>query len=389
MSLFIDFHAIQAVPPSNINRDEDGSPKSTVFGGTRRARVSSQAWKRAMRHDFDSHLDQTELGVRTLRMIDQIAARITDRDPSIVGEAAEKLAVDVLTASGIKVEKVKPRKSDPDQTEYSKTGALLFLSNPQIDALADLAVRSEGKVEKKEAKAVLNRGNSIDLALFGRMVADAPDVNVDAAAQVAHAIGTHTVVPEFDYFTAVDDKQSEDNAGAGMIGTVEFNTATLYRYATVNVSLLQENLGSADASARGVEAFARAFIRSMPTGKRNTFANKTLPSFVLATVRTDEPINFAAAFEEAVEPVQAQHRPARAAGTDPVKLEGSLTQRSITALVDEAQRVYESFDAAPESAYVLSTKYVDGLDDFAQAVSISELVSALGDKVRDQLDSRQ
>ncbi|AUH69602.1 MULTISPECIES: type I-E CRISPR-associated protein Cas7/Cse4/CasC [Gordonia] len=357
MSLFIDFHAIQAVPPSNINRDEDGSPKSTVFGGTRRARVSSQAWKRAMRHDFDSHLDQTELGVRTLRMIDQIAARITDRDPSIVGEAAEKLAVDVLTASGIKVEKVKPRKSDPDQTEYSKTGALLFLSNPQIDALADLA--------------------------------DAPDVNVDAAAQVAHAIGTHTVVPEFDYFTAVDDKQSEDNAGAGMIGTVEFNTATLYRYATVNVSLLQENLGSADASARGVEAFARAFIRSMPTGKRNTFANKTLPSFVLATVRTDEPINFAAAFEEAVEPVQAQHRPARAAGTDPVKLEGSLTQRSITALVDEAQRVYESFDAAPESAYVLSTKYVDGLDDFAQAVSISELVSALGDKVRDQLDSRQ
>lgn len=371
MSLFIDFHAIQPVPPANINRDEDGSPKSTVFGGTRRARVSSQAWKRAMRNDFADHLDDSELGVRTLRMIDQIAGRIVERDASIGKEAAQERAVEVLTATGIKVEKVKPRKGDDDQAEYSKTGALLFLSNPQIDALADLAVSSGEKIDKKEAKAILNRGNSIDLALFGRMIADTPEHNVDAAAQVAHALGTHTVVPEFDYFTAVDDKQSDDNAGAGMIGTVEFNTATLYRYATVNVSLLNKNLGDSEATARGVEAFARAFIGSMPTGKRNTFANKTLPAFVLATVRADQPINFAGAFEEAVD-----------AGK-------GLTRQSITKLIAEAQNTYTAFDAAPNSSYAVTSRSVEALDGFASTVTLEGLIEALGDDVRYALRSDQ
>lgn len=370
MSIFIDFHAIQPVPPANINRDEDGSPKSTVFGGTRRARVSSQAWKRAMRNDFADHLDESELGIRTLRMVDQIAGRIVERDSSIGEEAAQERAVEVLTATGVKVEKAKPRK-DNDQTAYSKTGALLFLSNPQIDALADLAVSAEGKIDKKEAKAILNRGNSIDLALFGRMIADAPEHNVDAAAQVAHALGTHTVVPEFDYFTAVDDKQRDDNAGAGMIGTVEFNTATLYRYATVNISLLGKNLGSTEATARGVEAFTRAFVGSMPTGKRNTFANKTLPSFVLATVRTDQPINFAEAFEEAVD------------------ASAGLTKQSITKLVETAESIYGAYDAAPAASYVVSSRDVDGLDDLAQKVSLDGLVSTLGGEVRVRLGDDQ
>lgn len=367
MSLFIDFHAVQAVPPANINRDEDGSPKTTTFGGTRRARVSSQAWKRAMRHDFHDHLDESELGIRTLRMVDQIAERIGKLDPSRDKDAAQERATEVLTATGIKVEKVKPRKADEDQEEYSKTGALLFLSNPQIDALAELAVTTEGKIEKKAARPVLSGGNSIDLALFGRMIADAPDQNVDAAAQVAHAIGTHTVVPEFDYFTAVDDKQVEDNAGAGMIGTVEFNTAALYRYATINVPQLQKNLGDAEAVARGVEAFARTFITSMPTGKRNTFANKTLPSLVLATVRTDQPINFAAAFEDAVSPT------------------AGLTRRSVEALLDEAARVYSAFDAAPAAAYAISTVGTANLDDAVQVVSLDSLVTSLGGEVRTRL----
>lgn len=370
MSLFIDFHAIQPIPPANINRDEDGSPKSTVFGGTRRARVSSQAWKRAMRHDFADHLDDSELGVRTLRMIDQIADRIRTLDESFDSDAAQARAVEVLTATGIKVEKVKPRKTNADQAEYSKTGALLFLSNPQIDALAKLAVASQDKVEKKAAKSILQSGNSIDLALFGRMVADAPDVNVDAAAQVAHALGTHTVVPEFDYFTAVDDKQSEDNAGAGMIGTVEFNTATLYRYATVNVSLLAANLGSSEASARGVDAFTRSFITSMPTGKRNTFANKTLPSFVLAAVRTDQPINFAAAFENAVRP------------------DNGLTANSVRALVGEAKRIYDVYDAVPAAAFMMSTistEDVKELEGFATSVTLATMISSLAEEVRDRI----
>lgn len=369
MSLFIDFHVIQPIPPANINRDEDGSPKTTVFGGTRRARVSSQAWKRAMRHDFVGHLDDSELGIRTLRMIDQIASRITTRDSTYSDEAAQARAVEVLTATGIKVEKVKPRKGDDDATEYSKTGALLFLSNPQIDALAELATATGEAIDKRSARDILNRGNSIDLALFGRMIADAPDLNVDAAAQVAHALGTHAVVPEFDYFTAVDDKQLESNAGAGMIGTVEFNTATLYRYATVNTTLLHANLGDLEATARGVEAFARTFVASMPTGKRNTFANKTLPAFVLTTIRSDQPINFAGAFEDAVDPAFG------------------LTSTSITKLLDEAKNTYAAFDAPPAAAYVVTTRSIDGLEAIGEQTTLTELVSALGNEVRARLGS--
>ncbi|GEE03854.1 type I-E CRISPR-associated protein Cas7/Cse4/CasC [Gordonia spumicola] len=366
MSLFIDFHAIHPVPPANINRDEDGSPKTTVFGGSRRARVSSQAWKRAMRHDFAAHLDDADLGVRTLKMVEVIADRVQLADSSVSDETAQARAIEALTAAGIKVEKVKPRKGAEDQTEHFKTGALLFLSNPQIDALAALAAAPTESIDKKDAKAVLKRGNSIDLALFGRMIADAPDINVDAAAQVAHAIGTHAVVPEFDYFTAVDDRQSDDNAGAGMIGTVEFNTATLYRYATVNVTALGETLGSTEAAARGVEAFTRSFVTSMPTGKRNTFANNTLPSFVLATVRTDQPISFAAAFEK---PVDANDR-------------AGLSGASIAALMREADALYTAYDAAPAAAYVVSTRKVD---DAPAGISITDLISKLGGEVRDRL----
>ena len=372
MPFTIDLHVIQSVPPANMNRDEDGSPKSTVFGGTRRTRVSSQAWKRAMRRNFDDFLDSSDLGVRTLRAVGAIAERIGGIDPSIDEETRERLASEALTASGIKVEKVKARKKpkspdDAEGPEYSKTGALLFLSNPQIDALARLAVESGGTIDKKKAKETMQKGNSIDLALFGRMVADSPDLNVDAAAQVAHAIGTHTSVPEFDYFTAVDDRQVEDNAGAGMIGTVEFNTATLYRYATVNVDALQGNLGSAEATARGVEAFVRSFIRSMPTGKQNTFANRTLPAFVYATVRNDQPINMAGAFEDAIDP------------------RGGLTKHSVAALISEAASLYSSFDAAPVAGYVVSRVGVD-VGTFAETVTVDDLVAKLGAAVRDHVE---
>lgn len=361
MSLYIDFHAIQTVPPANINRDEDGSPKTTMFGGRRRARVSSQAWKRAIRRDFANYLDESDLGVRSLRIVDQVKARIATLDASLAA-TAEELAVGALTAAGIKVEKNKARRNDPSE-DFQKTGALLFLSNPQIDALAELAIRSDGKPDRKEAKAVLSKGNSIDLALFGRMIADSPDLNVDAAAQVAHAIGVHSVVPEFDYFTAVDDKSPDNNAGAGMIGTVEFNASTLYRYATVNVSALRDNLGDGEATARAVEAFTRSFVTSMPTGKQNTFANRTVPEFVFAVIRNDQPVNLAGAFEAADD------------------ADGNRATRAAERILNKAKMIHENF-AAPTAAFVLSTGDVAVAAEIATTVTLPQLVDALGDEVR-------
>ena len=138
----------------------------------------------------------------------------------------------------------------------------------------------------------------MDMALFGRMVADDPSLKYNAAAQVAHSISTHAVKNEYDYFTAVDDCQT-DSTGAGHLGTVEYNSSTLYRYATVNVLELAEQLG-AEQAAETVRAFGEAFLFSMPTGRQNSFANRTLPDAVYVTLREDQPVNLCGAFERAV-----------------------------------------------------------------------------------------
>ena len=255
--LYVDFHILQTVPPSCINRDDTGSPKTAVYGGVLRARVSSQAWKHAMRAAFAENA-QLDVGKRTKKAAELVKAQILALAPEL---DADKLAKKALENAGIK-------------SDDKGTKALFFMSTAQAKALAELAV--EGSADKKQYRDALKAAPSMDMALFGRMVADEPSLNYDAAAQVAHSISTHAVQNEYDYFTAVDDCQAEDNAGAGHLGTVEYNSSTLYRYATVNVMELAGQLGAAQ-TAETVRAFGEAFLFSMPTGKQNTFANRTLP----------------------------------------------------------------------------------------------------------------
>ncbi|MCQ9387256.1 type I-E CRISPR-associated protein Cas7/Cse4/CasC [Brevibacterium sp. 50QC2O2] len=295
---FLDVHVLQSVPPSNLNRDDTGAPKTAFYGGVRRARVSSQAWKRATRTAFGQYVDKDELGIRTKRIIELLAREITAVDPTLE-DSAEELAEDVVKAIGVKVEKSK-----------TEAAYLLFFSHLQIAKAARQAAEDHNngvKFAKKTYKEILAADNSLDIALFGRMIADLTDLGVDAAAQVAHAISVHAVESEADYFTAVDDAKAADpdrDAGAGMIGTVEFNSSTLYRYATVNLAQLQENLGTAEAVEQALGAFAKAFALSLPTGKINTFGNETVPAAIVYSVRTDRPISLVEAFEE---PIGAGH----------------------------------------------------------------------------------
>ena len=294
--LYLDIHVLQNVPPSCINRDDTGSPKTAIYGGVTRARVSSQAWKRAVRLYFRDVLSSEELGERTKRIIPMVAGEIARLDPST---DAMKLARKVLEGADIGI-KAKNDKKDDDKADQEGTGALFFLSHGQAEALAHFAVETPEKEWKKDAiKRALTEKPSIDMALFGRMVASDPSLNVDAACQVAHSISTHAVRNEFDYFTAVDDRSPEDTAGAGHIGTVEFNSAVLYRYATINLRDLASVLGSEEA-IRAAMAFVEAFVCSMPTGKQNTFANRTLPDVVYIALREDQPINLVGAFEKPV-----------------------------------------------------------------------------------------
>ncbi|MEU6246552.1 type I-E CRISPR-associated protein Cas7/Cse4/CasC [Glycomyces sp. NPDC047010] len=293
----IELHALQTVPPANLNRDDTGSPKTAVFGGMRRSRVSSQSWKRAIRLDFRETLDQADLGWRTKQIVKLVAEQV-EATSAIGTEEARDLTVKAFNEGGVKVKIQK--KGD----EIEESGYLVFLSRNQIANLAAAIVAaSEGgeKLDKKAVKSILNDRHSIDVALFGRMIADDASLNVDAACQVAHAISVHPVETEFDYFTAVDDeKEDQDETGAGMIGTVEFNSATLYRYANLDVDLLRENLGDDAATARAAKAFVRSFICSMPSGKMNTFANRTLPDAVLVTLRDSQAINLVGAFEQPI-----------------------------------------------------------------------------------------
>ena len=235
------------------------------------------------------------------------------------------------------------------------------MSTAQAKALAELAV--EGSADKKQYRDALKAAPSMDMALFGRMVADEPSLNYDAAAQVAHSISTHAVQNEYDYFTAVDDCQAEDNAGAGHLGTVEYNSSTLYRYATVNVMELAGQLGAAQA-AETVRAFGEAFLFSMPTGKQNSFANRTLPDAVYVTLREDQPVNLCGAFERAV-PRSAQ----------------GYAAPSKAALAQYAQQMYSSFAEAPAQSFTVGS----GLEELAPAQTAKAMLDALEKAVRDAL----
>ena len=276
---------------------------------------------------------------------EEIKALAPDKD-------ALKLAQKVIADAGIK-------------SDDKGTKALFFMSTAQAKALAELAV--EGCKDKKQYKEALKAAPSADMALFGRMVADDPSLNYDAAAQVAHSISTHTVQNEFDYFTAVDDCAPEDNAGAGHLGTVEYNSATLYRYATVNVLELVRTLG-AEQAAQTVRAFGEAFIRSMPTGKQNSFANRTLPDAVYITLRQDQPVNLCGAFEKPVR-----------------KSEEGYAEPSKMALKQYAKELYNTFAEVPEQSFTVGT----GLEELAQPMPLNTMLAVLEKAVEEKLSGNE
>lgn len=308
MSLFLEFHLIQNFAPSNLNRDDTGAPKDAIFGGQRRARVSSQCFKRAVRLAAGEHelLPMAHRGIRTKKLKALLLERLAGRDGE---EAGAKVEV-ALAAAGLKLK-------DDGKTEY-----LLFLGEGEVAAFAalieqhwdELPVGGDKKSKKdakanlpaeivKKAKALLDGGKAVDVALFGRMLADLPAVNQDAACQVAHAISTHRVEREFDYFTAVDDKGDADETGAGMIGQVEFNSATLYRYAVLDLRKLLANLqGDLELTLSAVEAFTRALALAIPSGKQNSFAAHNPPEFAGLCLRHATPLSLANAFEKPVLP---------------------------------------------------------------------------------------
>lgn len=381
--LYIDVHVLQSVPPSNINRDDTGSPKQARYGGVSRARVSSQSWKRATRQQFWDGVDPVEHSTRTKRIHALLSTRVADR-LGVDADVAAKIAVSALSDLKITLDK-KPKKGEAAASP--ELSYLLFFGNRQIETLVD-QIETVGAawptLDEKgidealaavSAKDVLSNGHPIDVALFGRMVADLTALNVDASAQVAHAISTHAVSTEFDYFTAVDDEKArstDEDAGAGMIGTIEFNSSTLYRYATVGFHQLVENLdGAEDIAADAVGSFVDAFVRSMPTGKSNTFANRTLPSVVVVVLRTDQPINLVAGFEA---PVVGDH---------------GLVGGSAAKLAAQFNEVQQQWATEPIAVFANYGSSISSELEatFGTSLPFPELVAAVADRVRTEANA--
>lgn len=375
MSLVIDVHALQTLPPSLINRDDTGAPKSAVFGGVPRQRVSSQSWKRAIRAYFENNVDPDSVGDRSKRLPEKIAKLVEDHE-GWDAERAIKQVSDLFKTAGISTEVDSKRikeleKSDAEDKEellkearYPRTKYLIFLSPQQIERAAREIVAADGeKIKKADAKEILDTQHSVDMAMFGRMIADDAAFNVDAAVQVAHALGIHDSAPEFDYFTAVDDLAEDgEETGAGMIGTVQMMSSTLYRFATVNVAGLTANLDSEENAKQAAIQFVDAFIKSMPTGKINTFANHTLPELVYITVRDTRPVSLVTAFEE----------PVRATDNKNLRIAGA------EALAKEEKEFEENYGLKPQAAFVVGVSEArEPFAEIAETVTLPELAERL------------
>lgn len=302
----IEFHILQSFPVSCLNRDDVGSPKQAVVGGVTRARVSSQCWKRAVR------LQLRDLGVR-------LGLRTK--------KVAETLCEAILKKSG------DPEKAKACAGEIAKhlsDDSLLFLSEEEYGVLADYAEKKgfeasgvkDKEVQKLISKPQIKAMNGLDIALFGRMVAKAVTMNVEAAASFSHAISTHAAGSELDFFTAMDDQTVEDPeaAGAGHMGTAEFNSATYYRYISLNLDQLAQTLGleTVDEDMKAaVSAFVKALYLGVPAARQATMSASNLWDFARVYVRNGQRMQ--CVFEQ---PVRAQRQ-------------GGYLEPSISALKDE------------------------------------------------------
>lgn len=296
MDRFLQLHFLTAYPPANLNRDDTGRPKTAMLGGVPRLRVSSQALKRAWRTSevFQNQLEG-HLGKRTQRFGEEVERHLRENG---VGEAeAHAVAREVADAFG----KLKGTDDDPPLIEQ-----LAFIGpEEQRAALEKALARARGELERVKSGDLLRKTEgAVDIAMFGRMLADDPDFNREAAVQVAHAITTHRALVEDDYYTAVDDlKRAEEDAGAGFIGEAGFGAGIFYGYVCVDRDLLVRNLGRDESPARA-ESLARAGIAALieaaatvaPRGKQASFASRARASYILAERGDSAPRSLIAAF---------------------------------------------------------------------------------------------
>jgi len=367
--MLIEMHLLQNHAPSNLNRDDTGSPKECVFGGVKRARISSQCIKRSIRRSdvFKSALNG-RLAKRTRRLPELVRNRLLE-----AGVASDLAKMAGKKVSGFGTEAGKER-------DELRTAQTMFLTDADIDAVTETLLsaarkaRTAAKLAKVAAKDLQAEAHeqgfrpiTADIALFGRMITSGAFRDIEAAAQVAHAVSTHKVDHEFDYFTAVDDlktaaeeEELEEGAGADILGDVEFNSACYYKYLSVDLGGVVNNLTGrssrrtdisaeeeAEAKALAMSAVCallRGAVTVTPTGKQNTFAAHQLPAAALLEVRPHcTPVSYANAFVD----------PARAT------VNGGLVEDSLAKLARHVEALTAGFNLEATARLLLAPEHPD------------------------------
>jgi CRISPR system Cascade subunit CasC len=293
MTEFLQLHVLTSYPPANLNRDDLGRPKTAVFGGKTRLRISSQSLKRAWRQ---SPVFEEAVGAHKGWRTREMGLRWVYQ-PLLAAGAGEDLAEEAAQ----KVAEVFG-KQDDDKKLIKQLAHVSPEEKAAIDALVQTVLAERRAPTEDELRLLRHDQRAADVALFGRMLADKPDFNVEAAAQVAHAITVHPVAIEDDYFTAVDDlNDRQEDVGAGHVGETEFGAGVFYLYVCIDRDRLAANLqGDEGLAQRTVRALAEAVCTIAPTGKQNSFGSRAYASYALAERGGRQPRSLAVAFLDGV-----------------------------------------------------------------------------------------
>ncbi|MBN2676778.1 MAG: type I-E CRISPR-associated protein Cas7/Cse4/CasC [Anaerolineaceae bacterium] len=354
-----------------MNRDDTGSPKDALFGGVRRGRISSQCLKRSIRFSpaFRDAFEDGLLGVRTRSLPDLIKKELEGMGVSPV-DSDKMIGKLNEIIKGSKKESEAEEAEQEDEEIKMTTQQLVFLGKGEIKPFAERlkSVYDEigaNKWEKEKAKDIAQKlggslPKSVDIAMFGRMTTSSTIQDVAAAVQVAHAITANALKPEFDYFTAVDDLSNE--SGAGMIGDIEFNSSTYYKYINVHWEQLLNNLGGDIRIAqKAILALLEAAATSQPSGKQNTFAAHNLPDFIMVEInKRNLPVSYANAF---LTPARQSH-------------EKTMMKDSIEAFASYMGTIKEKYDIETEKAYLSTVK--TSIEGCEEVTSLTELSKWLG-----------
>lgn len=290
MSHFIQLHLLTSYPPANLNRDDLGRPKTAVMGGKQRLRVSSQCLKRTWRtSDVFREALGSHVGTRTKRLGPQIFERLLEGGRT--DNQALKATKEIVEQFG---------KTESDKKKFAHKQLVHFspAELSAIDALVDTLIEEGRDPEADELKLLREEHASVDIAMFGRMLADTPRYNMEAAVQVAHALSVHEAAIEDDFFTAVDDlNDGRDDSGSAHMGHVEFGAGLFYTYVCIDREELTRNLGGNQELADvAIRALIEAAATTAPSGKQNSFGSRAWANYVLAERGDAQPRSLSVAF---------------------------------------------------------------------------------------------